>query len=63
MTSAQCNQTERVNRDFKVRIASYVSSHQKDWDINLAKFQFAHNSSKLSVTGKTPAFLVFGREI
>ena len=63
VTSAQCNPTERVNRDFKVRIASYVNENHKNWDENIHKFQFAHNTLKNSVTGKTPAFMVFGREL
>ena len=59
----QSNPVERVNRDLKTKITAYIEESHKEWDKYTAQFQFAHNTDTHSRTGKTPAFLVYGREL
>ena len=44
-------------------IASFIESNHKEWDKYIPQFHFTHNTSVHTVTGKTPAFLVYGREL
>lgn len=59
----QVNPTERINRVLKTMISSYVADQHNTWDKNIAKLGFALRTAKHEVTGHTPAFLNFGREI
>ena len=59
----QSNPVERVNRDLKTKITAYIEESHKEWDKYIAQFQFAHNTDTHSTTGKTPAFLIYGREM
>ena len=61
--SGQNNPVERINRDMKTRIAAYIKENHKEWDKYIPQFQFAHNTNVHSTTGKTPAFLICGREL
>ena len=51
----QTNMTERINRNLKAMIASYVGDHHKHWDQHLPEFRFALNSAVHESTGVTPA--------
>lgn len=59
----QANPTERINRVIKTMIRSYVNKDHRTWDENLYKFGFALRTAVHEVTGFTPTFLNFGREI
>ena len=53
---------ERFNRTLKDMSSKFIQPHGSDWDDHLASITFAYNTSKHSVTGFTPFFLVHGRE-
>ena len=56
---------ERANRTIKASLKTFIS-HLNDvprWDEFLPLVQLAYNSSVHNVTGFTPAFLMFGREL
>lgn len=59
----QVNTVERYNKTIMVAVSSYIENDHRLWDVNLPKIQFAMNSSVNEVTGFTPSFLVFGREL
>lgn len=59
----QSNPVERIHRVVKTMLASYVSSNQKAWDKYLPKIGWAIRSARHEVTGLTPNFITFGREI
>lgn len=59
----QCNPTERVNRVVKTMLTAYVSENHKVWDQYLYKIGYAIRSSRNEVTGLTPNFINFGREV
>lgn len=59
----QVNPTERVNRVMKTMIASYVNANHRHWDKHLHELGFALRSANHEVTGYTPNFLNFGREV
>lgn len=59
----QCNPTERVNRVVKSMLTAYVSENHTTWDQYLFKIAYAIRSSKHEVTGLTPNFVNFGREV
>ena len=53
---------ERFNRTLKDMSSKFLKPCGSDWDDHLASLTFAYNTSKHSVTGFTPFFLVHGRE-
>jgi hypothetical protein len=59
----QSNHTERVNRDIVRCLRSYIKSNHKDWDLCIHKVAQAIRTAKHEVTGFSPAFLTFGRNI
>lgn len=59
----QANPVERVHRVIKTMLTSYVSENHRLWDRYLAKVAYAMRSAKHDVTGVTPNFAMFGREI
>ncbi|CAH2219368.1 jg1519 [Pararge aegeria aegeria] len=59
----QVNLVERYNRTIITCISTFVEDDHRSWDMFIPKVQFAINSSVNEVTGFTPAFLVFGREL
>lgn len=59
----QANPCERVNRVLKTLLRGYVSDDHRSWDKYLARIGCAIRSSKHEVTGVTPNYIVFGREI
>lgn len=59
----QANHTERVNRDIVRCIRSYIHDNHKDWDLNIHKVGQAIRTAKHEVTGFSPAFLTFGRNV
>lgn len=59
----QTNLTERVNRNLKTMIASYVGDHHKLWDRWIAEFRFAINTAYHESTGFTPAEVALGRKL
>ncbi|KAJ8982691.1 hypothetical protein NQ317_013163 [Molorchus minor] len=59
----QANPCERINRVLKTMLRSFVSENHRDWDSNLARVGGAIRSTKHEVTGLTPNFINFGREI
>lgn len=60
---AQANPVERVNRVLKTMLASYVKDNHKTWDQYLPKVACAVRTAVHEVTGMTPYFANFGREI
>ncbi|XP_022828375.1 uncharacterized protein LOC111357800 [Spodoptera litura] len=58
----QANPTERVNKVIGSAIASYVEDNHKEWDKYIPHIGHAIRTSVHEVTGKTPAYLFFGRE-
>ncbi|KAL1259570.1 hypothetical protein QQF64_010147 [Cirrhinus molitorella] len=59
----QTNLTERVNRNLKTMIASYVGDQHKHWDKWLSEFRFAINSAWHESTGFSPAEIALGRKL
>lgn len=59
----QANPVERIHRVVKTMLSSYVGKNHKTWDKFLAKVGWAIRSAKHEVTGFTPNFIMFGREI
>ncbi|GFV28675.1 transposon Tf2-8 polyprotein [Trichonephila clavipes] len=59
----QANPVERKNRDLKPRIAILVQNRHHEWEDKLPSIRFALNSAKYDTTGKTAAYLQFGREM
>ena len=55
---------ERFNRTLKDMdmVAKYIKPCGSDWDEHVASLTFAYNTSKHSVRGHSPFFLVHGRE-
>ena len=53
---------ERFNRTLKDMVAKYIKPCGSDWDEHITALAFAYNTSKHSVTGYSPFFLVHGRE-
>ncbi|KAG5885546.1 hypothetical protein JTB14_007626 [Gonioctena quinquepunctata] len=59
----QANPTERVNRVIKTMIRSFVNKNHRSWDEQLHKYGFAIRTAVHEVTGFSPAYLNFGREL
>ncbi|KAL2079453.1 hypothetical protein ACEWY4_025197 [Coilia grayii] len=59
----QTNLTERVNRNIKAMISSYVGDQHNKWTQYLPEFRFALNSSVHETTGVSPAELHLGRKL
>lgn len=59
----QTSMTERVNRNLKYMIASYVDNNHAKWDQYLPEFRFAINSAVQETTGVTPSELQIGRKL
>lgn len=59
----QANPTERVNRNLKAMIATYVGDYHVNWDRYLPEFMFVLNTSKHSSVGCSPSYLNLGREL
>lgn len=59
----QINHTERVNRVITTAIRSFIRDSQKDWDRSIFKICQAIRLSRHEVTGITPAFLTFSRNV
>lgn len=59
----QANPVERVHRVVKTMLTAYVKDEHKLWDQYLPKVASAIRSSRSEVTGLTPNFVIFGREI
>lgn len=59
----QVNPTERYNRTIINALASLVGEDHRSWDLHLSKIQYSMNNAVNVVTGYTPSFLVFGREL
>lgn len=59
----QTNLTERVNRNLKTMIASYVGDQHRHWDRWLSEFRFAINTAWHESTGYTPAEVALGRKL
>lgn len=59
----QANPVERVHRVIKTMLAAYVKDDHRRWDRYLPKVASAIRSSRSEVTGLTPNFVNFGREI
>lgn len=59
----QANPAERVNKTIGNMLRAYVGDNHRLWDQQLPKIGFALRSAKHEVTGYTPAFLNFGREL
>jgi hypothetical protein len=55
-------QTERANRTLEEMLRSYISYHQKDWDLLLPMMEFAYNNSVNPSTGFSPFFLNYGHD-
>lgn len=60
----QANPAERVNRVVKTMLRSYLRRvDQGEWDQVLPKIGYAIRTAVHEVTGYTPAFLMYGREL
>ena len=54
--------TERANGIIGKILNKMVSAHKTDWDQKLPSAVHAYNTTEKTTTGKTPYFLVFGKE-
>ena len=57
----QHNPAERVNRTIISSISAYLHENHRLWDVNLPKIAQAIRLATHEATGKSPAFLTFGR--
>ena len=58
---AQASPVERANGALKPMIATFLKRDRRTWDLHLAEFAFAIDTSVQASTQLTPAFLSFGR--
>lgn len=59
----QVNTVERYNKTIITAVSTFIENDHRSWDTYTTKIQFALNSAVNEVTGYTPSFLVFGREL
>ena len=59
----QTNWVERVNRNLKGMMRSYLTDDHRQWDVHVSEFAFALNSVTHSTTGKAPCVVMFGRQL
>lgn len=59
----KANPTERVNRVLKTMLVSYISNNHRIWDELLPKVGCAVRTAQHEVTGLSPYFVNFGREM
>lgn len=59
----QVNLVERYNKTIMTAVSTYIEKDHRKWDVNIPKIQFALNTAVSEVTGYTPSFLVYGREL
>lgn len=59
----QINHTERVNRVITTAIRSFIKESHKDWDKSIYKIAQAIRLSRHEVTGFSPSFLTFSRNV
>ena len=59
----QANPCERVNKVVKTMLMSFVSENHRTWDKHLGVVGRAIRSTVHEVTGFSPNFLIFGREL
>ncbi|XP_038062608.1 uncharacterized protein LOC119733100 [Patiria miniata] len=59
----QTNWVERVNRNIKGMMRSYLTDDHRLWDIHVSEFAFALNSVVHSTTGMAPCVVMFGRQL
>ncbi|KAK3932666.1 Retrovirus-related Pol polyprotein from transposon 412 [Frankliniella fusca] len=57
------NPTERTNQTLGAMLRAYSHQNQKKWDDRLSELQHALRSAVSTVTGFSPHFLVFGRDV
>ncbi len=55
-------QVERINHTLADMLSMYVSSDHTNWDEILPYVTFAYNTSRQDTTGRTPFYLMHGRE-
>lgn len=56
-------QFERINHTLFAMFSMYVSKNITDWDQPLPYVTFAYSTSRKETTGRTPFFLMHGREM
>ena len=65
-SSGYCPQTnaqrETIHRFINSSLKIFVHNHQEDWDLYLPFVAFVYRTSVIEGIGKTPFFLVHGRE-
>lgn len=62
--SPHVNTVERYNKTIMTAVSTFIDNNDhRGWDQLLPQIQFAINSSVNEVTGFTPSFLVYGREL
>lgn len=54
---------ECLNHTLADMLSMYVSSDHRDWNESLPFVTFAYNTSRQETTGRTPFYLVYGREV
>lgn len=54
---------ERFNRTLLNALASFVDSHQRDWDLYIPFVLFAYRCSVHESTGTSPSMMMLGREV
>ena len=59
----QANPVERKHRDLKQKLAMTVDFRHDTWDNHLDSIIWSMNTTPSTVTGFSPAFLTFGREL
>lgn len=59
----QVNTVERYNKTIMTAVSTFIENDHRSWDMHIPKIQFALNSAVNEVTGYTPSFLVYGREL
>jgi len=60
---SKCNPVERVNRNIKEYLRSYVEHNHKSWDESLPELMYMLRSIIHVSTGLTPSQLMFGRKL
>src|SRR5207253_232057 len=60
---AQSSHVERTHRELMRLIRTFIGDNHRSWDENIRPYCLSLNASPNLVTGFSPAYLVFGREL
>jgi hypothetical protein len=60
--SQSVGQVERINHTLAMMLSMFTNDRQSNWDGALPYVTFAYNTTRQESTGRTPFYLLYGRE-